>query len=126
VHKNNEKVYYQDSQCQVLHSAKIIYARSKPMPNFRKGKIYELKGEDPKKVYIGSTTQTLPQRKSEHVYSRKNPARDQHESNKLKGKLTIKLVEKYPTTSKAALERREEKVIAFKDKGPKHVLNKRR
>jgi hypothetical protein len=97
-----------------------------PQSKYRQGKIYELKGEDKKMVYIGSTVQSLPQRKSEHVYSRKNPARDQHESNKLKGKLTISLVEKYPTTSKEALEKREAKVIAFKDKGAKKVVNKRR
>jgi hypothetical protein len=106
---------------------KIILPDLKDMskPNFRKAKIYQLKGDEPNKVYIGSTTQGLPQRKSEHNYSRKHPARDQHESNKLKGKLEIKLVEKYPTTSKKALEKREKKVIAYVDKGKTKVVNKR-
>ena len=95
------------------------------MPNFRKSKIYQLTGDDPKQVYIGSTTQSLVQRKSEHVYASRHPERDQHESAKLKGPLKISLIERYPTTSRAALEKREGKVIQYMNAKGKKVVNKR-
>ena len=84
------------------------------MPNYRNGKVYILTGsESGNKVYIGSTIQDLPQRKSEHNYSRKNADRPQFQSSELKGKLKIQLLEKFPTSSKTALEKHEAKVIEY-------------
>lgn len=82
--------------------------------------------ESGKRVYIGSTVQDLPQRKSEHNYSRKNANRPQFESSQLKGKLKIELLEKFPTSSKTALEKREKKVVEYMrtKKGVK-VVNKK-
>lgn len=97
------------------------------MPDFRKGKIYEITGETGKKIYIGSTTQTLSQRKAEHSYSKSKPSRPQFESSELKMPLKIKLIERFPTTSKKSLERREGQHIEYLRKKPKgkKVLNKK-
>eukprot|EP00732_Lithocolla_globosa_P008478 Lithocolla_globosa_v1_NODE_12142_length_455_cov_30.972500.p2 type:complete len:100 gc:universal NODE_12142_length_455_cov_30.972500:310-11(-) len=98
------------------------------MPDFRKGKIYMLKG-DKGKIYIGSTARagSLAQRAAEHRYSKRTPSRPQFESSKLKEPIKISLIERFPTTSKEALQKRENKVIEYYSKKPKTtVVNKRR
>jgi len=71
------------------------------MPNYQNGKIYRLVCSETGNQYIGSTTQTLPQRKAGH----KKP------SNTCMSKLFINpdiiLIETYPCDTKDELHKRE-------------------
>lgn len=99
------------------------------MPNYKHSKIYILRSKDKKdpKIYIGSTTRALEQRLAEHKYSHGKDWRPRHESSQLKKPLVIHKVESFPTSSKEALQKRENEVIKYYNKKPKtKVVNKRR
>ena len=81
------------------------------MPDYKLGKIYQIWSPNTDKVYIGSTTQPLHKRFSQHnkgltgkkyVYSRKVLEC---------GDACIELIEEYPCANKSELNRREGQVM---------------
>ena len=72
------------------------------MPNYMKGKIYQIWSPNTDKVYIGSTTQSLHKRFADHK-------RKQRSSREVIdcGGAKIELIEYYPCSRKDELNRRE-------------------
>jgi len=77
---------------------------------YQRGKIYKLVSSQTDKIYIGSTIQTLKERKSKHKYSTKN----KKNSSKFiccYDDFEIELIKEYPCNSKKELEREEGCII---------------
>ena len=81
------------------------------MPNFTNTKLYRLISENlPNTCYIGSTTQTLAQRKSKHVSDSKPHTKTRYCTSKIiidAGAYEIFLIEDYPCDRKEQLKARE-------------------
>ncbi len=79
------------------------------MPNYQNGKIYKITSPSTDKIYIGSTTQLLKERFSQHR-SRFKKCRKQYSSRHLLkyNDCIIELIEDYPCNSKNELIEREQ------------------
>lgn len=83
------------------------------MPNYQNGKIYSIRSKSrPDLIYIGSTTQRLSKRFSQH----KAPTNESTSKNIIEiGDAYIELIENHPCDSKEELNRREGEVIRETD-----------
>lgn len=84
------------------------------MPNYQNGKIYILRSHQTDDVYIGSTTQTLAQRKGQHINNYKRYTNSKEYSNYMSSYEIVKhddfyieLLELYPCNKKCELHTRE-------------------
>ena len=73
------------------------------MPNYQNGKIYRIVCNETGEQYIGSTTQTLAQRLTQHKYYKNCNSTQIIE----RGNYAIVLIEDCPCANKEQLERRE-------------------
>jgi len=84
--------------------------KTKKVPDYSLGKIYKITSPNCDEVYIGSTTQTLKDRLSEH----KSACKTKNINSKVvidKGDAVIELIEDFPCESKKELERREGEIM---------------
>lgn len=84
------------------------------MPDYKNGKIYKITSPNTRRVYYGSTVQSLSDRLHKHIYVYKcflagKPFNGERISFKVikKGDAVISLVENFPCDTKAELLRRE-------------------
>ena len=87
------------------------------MPDYSKGKIYTIRcREDPSLIYVGSTTQQLSQRwtdHKQHATQDKNKNRNIYKAFDEKGihSFYIELYEEFPCSSKEQLQKREGEIM---------------
>lgn len=100
------------------------------MPNYKLGKIYKIISKDSNLIYIGSTISSLKKRMNEHRCNMLAYLKDENYNRKQDSwKLLIfedaeiKLIEKYPCSSKRELEERERYYI--ENVGLDWVVNER-
>ena len=82
------------------------------MPNYKNGKIYKLWSLEGDDIYIGSTTQSLAQRKGDHLRDLKNgKACNSKLLFEKYNDVKIELLEEYPCENKEQLVRKEGEYI---------------
>ena len=90
------------------------------MPDYKNGKIYTIRcSEDPSLIYVGSTTQSLSQRWTDHKDATKNLNSKKYNNNKLYQEIRnkgidlfyIELYEEYPCENRNQLHKREGEII---------------
>ena len=91
---------------------KIIPGIKENIDKYSRGKIYKIFSDHTDKIYIGSTTQTLERRYSEHKYKYNNQPNKPNKYTKFNdifkyNDAKIELIEQYPTTCEYFLHLRE-------------------
>lgn len=81
------------------------------MSNYNNGKIYKLVSQFTDMIYIGSTVQTLKQRKNTHLFETKNNYTNSSANMFIWDDCEIKLIENYSCNSKKGLVEREQYYI---------------
>jgi hypothetical protein len=76
------------------------------MPDYQNGKIYKLWSPQGEEIYIGSTTQSLAKRKSQHKENRSKMSYSKILFEKYDD-VKIELIEEYPCENRMQLEKRE-------------------
>jgi len=86
------------------------------MPDYKNGKIYKIYSPSKNLVYYGSTTQSLSNRMSKHIWGYKNNSNNTCSCKVLECEdYKIELIENYPCNNRHQLERKESEYIQNND-----------